>query len=85
MDSCGKRPKRKNAKTGEEKPVEFKVRLMVENRPIGLSDLVNLNVWSPTILRLLALYGHPIDPIEDEFTIKSEVKEKPHRGRYFRR
>ena len=85
MDGQGKRAKRKSAETSKEKPVEFKVRLMVGNRPLGLSDLVNLNVWSPNILRLLALSGHQIDPIDDDFTIKSEVKEKPHRGRYFKK
>ena len=85
MGGRGKRPNRKNAKTGGEKPVEFKVRLMVENRPLELSDLVNLNIWSPNIIRLLALYGHPIEPLADDLTIKSEVKEKPHRGRYFRK
>lgn len=69
----------------QEKPVKFKVRLMVENRPLELSDLVNLNIWSPNLMRLLALYGHPIEPLEDDLTIKSEVKEKPHRGRYFRK
>ena len=85
MDGRRRRPQRKNAKADEEKPVEFKVRLMVDNRPLALSDLVNLNIWSPNIMRLLALYGHPIEPLEDDLTIKSEVKEKPHRGRYFRK
>lgn len=85
MDGQDKGQRRKNVKTSEEKPVEFKVRLMVGNRPLELSDLINLNIWSPNIMRLLALYGHPIEQTEGDLTSKSEVKEKPHRGRYFRK
>ena len=82
MDGQKKGARRKRARRSEEKPVEFKVRLMVENRPLGLSDLVNLHEFSPNLLRLLALYGHPIEPIDDYHPTKSDVKATPQNRRY---